>query len=373
MVILCFCVQIGHCQNWTLTSAPVKNWSAVASSADGSKLFATINNGGIYTSTNAGVNWFTNNAPVRNWYAIAVSSDGSNLVAADYNSANHGIYTSTNMGGTWFYRTNLSSIQSVASSANGMYLLAAAWGPGNAYTSTNYGVTWQKSSLVAGYWTSSASSADGSKLIVGYGGYVEVSTNYGTNWTQGQSIFSSATAVAVACSGDGNTMVWATGGGFQGGGIFTTTNYGVSWRTNIVANSGLSSAAISADGSRIAVMDNGLNFFSSDGGQSWVSNTVAFVNFKYVAASADGTRLVAAVPNGNIYVTQPPMLSLKLTNGIALVSWPSKDVSWNLRCATNLPSTNWLTPAEALQDDGNNKSILVSVTNDTCFYRLSNP
>lgn len=41
-------------QTWTQTSAPLTNWTAVASSADGSRLVAAIAGGQIYTSTNSG-------------------------------------------------------------------------------------------------------------------------------------------------------------------------------------------------------------------------------------------------------------------------------------------------------------------------------
>ncbi len=34
---------------WVSNSVPVANWSSVACSADGSRLFATVNGGGIYT------------------------------------------------------------------------------------------------------------------------------------------------------------------------------------------------------------------------------------------------------------------------------------------------------------------------------------
>ena len=37
-------------QTWTQTSAPITNWTAVASSADGTKLVAGVYNGQIYTS-----------------------------------------------------------------------------------------------------------------------------------------------------------------------------------------------------------------------------------------------------------------------------------------------------------------------------------
>src|SRR5882757_5561082 len=47
-------VHRASAQVWTKTSAPNKNWTAVASSADGTKLAAAFFSGGIYTSTNSG-------------------------------------------------------------------------------------------------------------------------------------------------------------------------------------------------------------------------------------------------------------------------------------------------------------------------------
>src|SRR5258705_11903223 len=70
-----------NAQNWVLTSAPNTNWSAVACSADGSKLVATVNPGLIYTSPNFGGTWFPTPAPATNWSSVASSADGSKLVA----------------------------------------------------------------------------------------------------------------------------------------------------------------------------------------------------------------------------------------------------------------------------------------------------
>jgi hypothetical protein len=79
---------------WTKTAAPLVNWMAVASSADGSKLAAVgvgPNQWGaigpgipepIYTSTNSGATWKSNNVSAQLWKSIASSADGSKLVAA---------------------------------------------------------------------------------------------------------------------------------------------------------------------------------------------------------------------------------------------------------------------------------------------------
>lgn len=60
----------------------------LASSADGNKLVTGVS-GVIYTSTNGGANWFSNSAPNTTWNSVASSADGSELFAVSSN----GIYT----------------------------------------------------------------------------------------------------------------------------------------------------------------------------------------------------------------------------------------------------------------------------------------
>lgn len=68
---------------------------AVASSADGTKLTAVQNYGGIYVSTNSGVTWQPTTAPNSQWDSVASSADGTKLAAACFY-----IYTSSNSGAT---------------------------------------------------------------------------------------------------------------------------------------------------------------------------------------------------------------------------------------------------------------------------------
>jgi hypothetical protein len=72
-------------QNWTTTTAPVANWVSVASSADGNKRAALVQNGGaVYTSTNAGATWTLSSPSDRAVMgsSIACSSDGTQLAVA---------------------------------------------------------------------------------------------------------------------------------------------------------------------------------------------------------------------------------------------------------------------------------------------------
>ena len=76
---------------WTAwTNMPANVWSAVASSSDGTRLFAVAGlqiatqwlqgDGSIYTSTNSGATWTRTSAPTNDWTAVASSADGTRLV-----------------------------------------------------------------------------------------------------------------------------------------------------------------------------------------------------------------------------------------------------------------------------------------------------
>ena len=69
-----------------------------------------------------------------------------------------------------------------------------------------------------------------------------------------------------------------------------------------------------------------------------------------------------------------PVLSIKLTTtNTAQVYWNSPSTGWNLQVNTNLTSTNWVTPAETVTDNGTIKYIIVTPPVGNRFYRLRNP
>jgi hypothetical protein len=157
----------------TPSQSPTNYWTGLAASADGTRFYAFEQNtspsgnyGLIYASTNSGMSWTLTGAPTNNnwWGAIASSSDGSKLIASCVGHAG-GIYTSTNCGATW--TSNAApylEFTSVASSADGTRLVAAAFG--GIYTSINSGASWVSNSVPAYNWFSVASSADGGMLVV---------------------------------------------------------------------------------------------------------------------------------------------------------------------------------------------------------------
>ena len=69
-----------------------------------------------------------------------------------------------------------------------------------------------------------------------------------------------------------------------------------------------------------------------------------------------------------------PVLSIKLTStNTAQVYWSSSSPGWNLQVNTNVATTNWVTPAETIQDNGTIKFIIVNPPAGNRFYRLKSP
>jgi photosystem II stability/assembly factor-like uncharacterized protein len=207
---------------------------SIASSADGSKLVvgsqptgASTNSGYIYTSTDAGQTWKETSAPWENWYSIASSSNGTNIFAAGYYS----VWCSTNVGQSWYAYApgpNPGVWNKVACSTNGTKLLAADLI--QLYTSTNSGLNWNLTSAPSNYWRSIASSADGTKLVAGndqHTGLIFASTNSGLTWLPTSAPSNTYWSV-ITSSADGTKLAACS----YFGNIYNSTNSGLTWTTN---------------------------------------------------------------------------------------------------------------------------------------------
>jgi hypothetical protein len=156
-------------------------WTAVASSANGSTLvalgrfgFPATNQQAVYLSTDAGGSWQQADLPQQFLNFITVSGDGSTMIATGTN-----VFISRNSGATWQEWTNAPQgpsgsifFTAPASSADGTKLMVGAFGggsPGTIYTSDDSGVTWASTNNAipgaGGFLFASASSEDGRDLI----------------------------------------------------------------------------------------------------------------------------------------------------------------------------------------------------------------
>ena len=370
-------------QTWTQTSAPVTNWSSVASSADGSKLIAAVGDpygppGHIYTSTNSGATWAPTTAPITNWAAVASSADGARLVAAAggiyYNYSP--IFTSADSGATWIQTSApITNWTGIASSADGMKLVAVSWGLA-IYTSTNAGTTRMAASNVPPYhqWTAVASSADGTTLLaagcmcfVAQAGRVTVSVDSGLSWTQTEILSYSASVASVASSADGSKLV--TAGLFA---LAASMDAGATW---IKTNTHTQAVASSADGTKLVALDAGRTYVSTNGGVTWTQTNAPSLNWRGVASSADGNKLVVVADVGGIYVwhsSVAPSLSIKPSNRNVVLSWIVPSLDFVLQENTDLSTTNWtvVTNSPALNLTNVQQQVTLPGSAVHRFYRL---
>ena len=226
---------------WTKQmNAGSRNWTSVASSADGTKLAAGVSNGYIYTSTDSGVTWIERTTSgARYWKLMVSSSDGIKLAAVVDSSY---IYTSNDSGATWTQRTSAGSRdwRGIASSAYGNKLAAAPYGT-NIYTSSDSGATWVAENVTSA-WHSIASSSDGNKIVGFPDGYVvtKIPSSSPTLTTQAYTPNTSTSAILNGTITDlGGAS--ATVRGFQYG---LDTNYGTNTTENGTFNIGAYTASI---------------------------------------------------------------------------------------------------------------------------------
>ena len=222
----------------------------------------------------------------RNFVSLTSSADGVRLAAAE----NSALYFSSDSGGTWTTRQSGQSWNCIASSGDGMKLVAGVFN-GPLYTSTDAGVTWQERDA-AGPWVAVASSINGTKLVAGANvGQLYTSVDSGVTWTPRGN---TRTWASVASSHDGTNLIAAA----HFGQIYTSTDSGITWTPREQSRYWYAVAA-SADGSRLAAVDGTAIYLSSDSGVSWLA-TQSGSRWYDIASSADGTRLVVVSFDGRI-------------------------------------------------------------------------
>jgi photosystem II stability/assembly factor-like uncharacterized protein len=260
--------------------------------------------------------WTQANAPYDFWFSVASSADGSKMVAAAFganNGASGAIYTSTNSGSSWI--TNGMPAQRwifATSSADGNKL-AAMNTSGAIYISTNSGAIWTLATNLPALQesgTSMASSADGNKLIVAYPEGVFRSVDLGITWITNSVTTNNLTWLFLASSADASKLAAADNYGY----IYTSTNSGATWIQTSAPLGNWQGVASSADGNRLAAVDRDFSsdflgpiYTSTNAGLTWISNNVPSEQWTSISSSADGRILVAVAfessGHGPIYIS----------------------------------------------------------------------
>jgi photosystem II stability/assembly factor-like uncharacterized protein len=264
---------------WTQTILPGGEWLAVASSADGAKLFAANSVGFIYASTNSGVTWNTNSAFSKNWTSIACSADGKRVVAA-------------------------ARVDKI-------------------YASTDSGMNWTPTSAPIKYWQSICSSSDGRILAATAGDGTSISTNCGSSW-----ITTNIFGTSIACSADGTKLVVA--GSLTGGinKICISADSGMTWATNNALGY-CYGVASSSDGCKLWAVD---VYFSG----IWVGQTTPSPELK-IQPTGGKFAFSWIVPSTNFVLQQN--LDLTTTNWVTLTNAPTLNLT-NLHDGITLSPSN---------------------------------
>lgn len=318
---------------WTEITPPgVRNWQAVASSADGMRIVAGHYGGSLWTSTNGGATWTErSNAGGRNWRSLAMSTDGLKIAAGVDGGT---VYTSPDGGATWAAPTSGLPFGGVYMAVAGnadlskitAVTLGATGGNGAVYHSFDGGATWTAGTgPFGGQLAHVASSADFSVQVIAIhtggaptGTQLYVTRNGGATWSRSSTPGINRVMRKAAVSADGSTMYAVT----AQGDVYTSVN-GSAWNSTISRPSlgpaiDLYSLAISADGGRLAVgvasTAPGEVYLSDDRASSWVLQTPPGVrHFRDIESSADGRRLIVAVGGsvanaGNLWSYYEPPL-----------------------------------------------------------------
>ena len=332
---------------WTnRSSAGSANWHALATSADGAKLFAGVDGGGsLYRSTDFGVTW----SPItgtsgHNWFSIASNIDGTKVVAVDHGGD---IWTSTDSGSTWTQRSvgAVRDWECIASSSDGVKLVAVASNGSNngfIYTSTDSGATWSSNLAPAGTnkFTGVTSSDDGNKLAVtSWANGIYTSSNSGQTWTARTLPVPNAGSAtylqAVASSGDGSHLLTGSrrAGGSNGGVIFTSSDYGATWKAFAQTQYDYINFVSNGDGSRLAATIYGQQGVSTSGdfGATWAFQSLGSSGVIPLASNIDGSLLFVAGYGGNLWTGKVP-------NSHVVAVLPAS-TSASISAATNAPAT----------------------------------
>ena len=287
----------------TSTSLGSRQWSAVASSADGNSLVAVASFGNIYTSTNGGLSWTPRNN-IDSWNSVSMSADGTKIVAST-SLDNNDIYISSDSGITW---TNKSisegfGITDVYISKDGGYIMVAIEN-GRILISDDFGDNWSTMSISRA-WTFVASDSDGSIILGGEttGNKIYNSINFGVNSSAIISLPDGSWQEATI-SDNGSKMAVV---GINTN-IYTSTDTGASW-TARESTRYWTSIAGSSDGTKlVATHSGGQIYTSTDSGISWTARE-SNRSWTSIASNSDGTKLIASVMNGQVYISNDSGIS----------------------------------------------------------------
>lgn len=115
---------------------------------------------------------------------------------------------------------------------------------------------------------------------------------------------------------------------------------------------------------------------TSTGGVFSVSGTIGQPDASATTMTGGDFSLTGGFWSLQLIVQTPgvPKLSVfSIDADTVVISWPSPSTGWELQQNTDLNTTDWMTPAESISNDGTKKFITVTPATGNRFYRLVQP
>lgn len=177
------------------------DWRQIAVSSDGTKVFAGLDNVGLYSSSNGGTTWTkTLDATSGLWTSIRTSGDGRYVIALNdfYSSANNGVWVSSDYGASWTKTSSGAGATAAAVSRDGTVMAFGRYA-GRLFVSRDRGATWQVEDPASGNFVGVGLSESGERLIaVEEGGLARFATSTTTTTTTTTTTVAPSTSEAPA-------------------------------------------------------------------------------------------------------------------------------------------------------------------------------
>ena len=303
----------GNISNLSAITTSIGNlqWSSVALSADGTKLVASVNNitsGYIYTMSNTGTNYVQTLAPPAYWNSVCCNTTFTILAGCYSGGSTAGISVNTNSGtGSWM-TTTFSNIKLINITCNPTGSVILVFSSQGIYISTNYGTTWNLSSIPIFSlinWGGVSISSDLTRLVY-CGGAVTYANNIYTLICSNISSVPINTLSITAnwqaiCSNLYGTVLAAC---IYGSGIYTSTNTGLLWTNSSAPSLNWTAICCDISGINITASTNGSGIYTStNGGQTWSQTSAPTLNWSSICNNNTGQTIIACSNGSGIYIS----------------------------------------------------------------------
>jgi uncharacterized repeat protein (TIGR03803 family) len=193
---------------------------------------------------------------------------------------------------------------------------------------------------------------------------------YGT--TEGGGISNAGTVFKINADGSGFTNLYSFSGGADG--AFPLDNLTLSGNTLY----GTTSRGGSGQGTVFAIQNDGLDFTNLFIFPFYLQGSLPYAGLILSSNVLYGTTYSGgALFNGTVFALSLPVilpsLSVIYSNSSLVISWPSPSTGFVLQQNSVLSTTNWAAVDATADDDGTNKSIVISSPVETGFFRLQHP